>query len=340
MIEAAVAALALALAVVDPPETPADWYKRPSNADVRAVWPAAALKLGSGGVAEILCRVNVHGAAEDCRVVSETPANKGFGEAALMLTPQFLFKPATVGGVAAPSEVRIPITFQGTGTDVSEARDLHELDSTVSMIDRPVWASAPTFADMASVYPAKGGGLAGYVAFRCDVKKDDSLRGCLLVREEPPRHGFESAARRLTAKFRLHPGYGLAHHRENVTVNLRIRIIDPTGEDYVQRRVGQPQWLVGLDPKKAVKLFPQAAIARGLKTGLGRASCRVSAEGALADCSPLPGEPDGVGFSEAAVEIAEVMKMNLWTQEGGPVDGARLILPVRFNLAEGTAAKP
>jgi len=34
------------------------------------------------------------------------------------------------------------------------------------------------------------------------------------------------------------------------------------------------------------------------------------------------------------VLVAQVMKMNPWTQDGGPVDGARVKLPIRFNLAQ------
>jgi hypothetical protein len=123
-----------------------------------------------------------------------------------------------------------------------------------------------------------------------------------------------------------------------VAVNLRIRVIDPAGADFARRRLSEPQWVVGPDPDRAVKLFPAAAAAKGLKTGLGVAGCAVAVDGTLTDCKPLPGEPDGLGFSEAAVEIAQVMKMNRWTQEGGPVDGSRLQLPIRFKLADDKPA--
>ncbi|MDB5480736.1 MAG: hypothetical protein JWO83_1789 [Caulobacteraceae bacterium] len=52
----------------------------------------------------------------------------------------------------------------------------------------------------------------------------------------------------------------------------------------------------------------------------------------------VPASPDGVGFSEVAVQIAQLMKMNPWTQEGGPVDGVTVLLPIRFNLAEASAS--
>jgi TonB family protein len=318
------------------PVTQANWYKQPSAADLRSVWPADALRQGIGGKANICCRVNIHGVAEDCRVVSETPSGRGFGGAALLLTPQLLFKPATRAGVPEPSFITIPIAFRWDG----RSDEPHGLMPTSAMIDRPVWAAAPTFADVASVYPKGGGGVAGYVAFECEVNKEQSLRGCDLVREEPPGRGFEGAARRLIAKFRVRPDPGYAAFHRPLAVNLRIRLVDPTGDDYGQRRLSQPQWLVGLDPDQAVKLFPTAAAAQGLRTGVGLTSCQVTATGSLTDCKPLPGKPDGLGFSEAAVVVAGVMKMNLWTEEGGPIDGATLVLPVRFNLADAPAKAP
>ena len=78
---------------------------------------------------------------------------------------------------------------------------------------------------------------------------------------------------------------------------------------------------------------PPEAVAKGLKTGRGVARCVVAPDGALTGCTPAPGDPDGVGFSEAAVKLAASMRMNPWTADGGPVDGAVIRLPIRFNLA-------
>jgi hypothetical protein len=38
-----------------------------------------------------------------------------------------------------------------------------------------------------------------------------------------------------------------------------------------------------------------------------------------------------VGFSLAAVKVASIMKMSVWTEAGGPVDGATVRIPVQFN---------
>ena len=79
---------------------------------------------------------------------------------------------------------------------------------------------------------------------------------------------------------------------------------------------------------------------KGLRAGRGFARCTVAKDGQLADCVPLPAEPEGFGFSEAAVLIVSVLKMNLWTEEGGPVDGVKLRIPVRFSLPAEAGVKP
>ena len=40
----------------------------------------------------------------------------------------------------------------------------------------------------------------------------------------------------------------------------------------------------------------------------------------------------GLGFSEAAVKLASTMRMNPWTIDGAPVDGAVVRVGVRLNL--------
>ena len=58
----------------------------------------------------------------------------------------------------------------------------------------------------------------------------------------------------------------------------------------------------------------------------------------MSECKPLPGDPDGLGFSEAAVAIARTVRMAPWTNGGGPVNGAVVNLPIQFDLTEAAPA--
>ncbi|HZZ89724.1 MAG TPA: hypothetical protein VFE13_15460, partial [Caulobacteraceae bacterium] len=86
------------------------------------------------------------------------------------------------------------------------------------------------------------------------------------------------------------------------------------------------------DPDQAVKVFPKEAADKGLSSGYGVAECLVRQDGSLASCAPLPGDPDGLGFSEAAARLATTMRMNPWLPGGEPVDGATVRVGVRLNL--------
>lgn len=311
-------------------DRPADWYKRPTPEQLRAAWPTKAYRAGMSGKVELDCQVNTHGLLEDCHVLSETPPGQNFGTAAMLLTPQFLLTPAVVDGEPAPSRVRMPITFEYQGTP---GRDEMPLGGAI-LVSHPVWTAAASFADLGAAYPKSGGGAPGYVAFRCELKKTGDLRNCDVTREEPTGKGFESAARKLVHLFRADVTPQMMALRDTMEVNLPIRLIDPASPDFVDRRMGVPMWTMQLDPNRVQRLFPAAAVARGVKTGRGVADCRVTPQGALTDCTPLPATPDGLGFSEAAVQVAQVMKLNPWTDAGGPVDGVRLRLPIRFKLAD------
>src|SRR5258708_2254026 len=51
------------------------------------IWPAGAREAGLSGEVTLSCRIDVHGLAEWCRVVAESPAGRRFGKAALALRP-------------------------------------------------------------------------------------------------------------------------------------------------------------------------------------------------------------------------------------------------------------
>jgi hypothetical protein len=201
-------------------------------------------------------------------------------------------------------------------------------------IEYPIWAKAATFEQMAAAYPAKGGGVEGYAAAHCRIERDGDkaglLRECGILKEFPADQGFGKAALSLTDKFRVEPAM-LANlpRSEPIWVSIPIRLPPPGGAD--QRAVSSPQWIVGLDPKNIQRMFPAAAAAKGVSAGRGIARCTVAANGGLSACAPDPAEPAGLGFSEAAAQLASTMKMNLWSADGAPVQGGVVRIPIQLS---------
>jgi hypothetical protein len=47
-------------------------------------------------------------------------------------------------------------------------------------------------------------------------------------------------------------------------------------------------------------------------------------------CAPGPGAPAGLGFSEAVADLASNLKVALWSDDAGPVQGGQIRLEVRL----------
>ena len=87
-----------------------DWLRKPSGEDMAWAYPKRAEREEIGGKAVLHCLVAPDGGLTHCQVASETPADYGFGAAALALAPQFqMTRPPS--DAKNPSEVTIPIVF-------------------------------------------------------------------------------------------------------------------------------------------------------------------------------------------------------------------------------------
>jgi TonB family protein len=321
-----------------------------------SVWPEDAYRARISGHVILSCNIDRYGIAEWCEVASETPPGKGFGAAALELRPTFKLKPAAGPDGPMDAVMNIAVEFKapdphfdfgtnrsggpvgeraGAGgmnyefSDLTMAGDPLQRRS-VSMLNNPVWSSTVGYGDLVRAYPAKAGGMEGYVVAHCQVSRQGGLSGCMVIKEDPDKHGFGKAALALAAKFRVSPEWVKAPGHAQLWVDIPFRFPAPGTSE--TRRVGSPYWLAGFDPDQALKLYPPEAAAKGVASGHGVAKCVVAPDGALSDCAPAEADPEGLGFSEAAARLASTMRMNPWTPDGSPVDGAVVRVGVRLDL--------
>lgn len=334
-----------------------------ADAQMVGIWPGTAYHNHVNGKVRLRCLIDVHGLAERCEVASEHPRSMGFGKAALEM--RAVIKLAPPMGPAGPVSgfKTIDIGFQAPDMSVDQAGLAHwqhdiakgPLAGTdvgdflqgsrnalpmrkVTMLDNPIWIAAASFDDLAAAYPVKAGGAEGYAVDHCRVQRDGTLGGCQTIKEEPEGHGFSKAALSLAAKFRVAPQVAQMPHRDELWVDIPVRF--PAAKELTERTVMAPSWVQTFDSRSTPKLFPPEAAASGLTSGRGVARCTVGPDGAMTDCVAEPGDPDGQGFSEAAVKLAGTMKMNLWAADGVPVTGAVVRIPIRLNLKGAGSPNP
>jgi len=89
----------------------ASWIYRPSDAELRRFWPADAVRDRISGRALLACQVPRSGRPERGRLVSDTPADMGFGTAAVQMAPLFRIRPVLRNGKVLPIPVIVPVVF-------------------------------------------------------------------------------------------------------------------------------------------------------------------------------------------------------------------------------------
>jgi TonB family protein len=314
-------------------DTPPSWLHKPSPAFLGYAIPLSAWANPEGGAATIKCLVNKQGLAQDCQVLEEEPEGAGFGGAALSLAPTLLFKPATANGQPVEAEVSVPVNFRlgksapGVSYNTAPAGDY--------ILSAPHWSKAPGSTQVSAQLDKKVGDkfADGKAVFMCSLNKTTGrLKACHVVNASEGMAQFKSVGNALIDDFQASPDT-LSELKSwpdgaNPLVFLPFSFPDMASASLRGRYLDHVQWTTSTG---ASPLFPEAAAAAGLKTGLATVDCLVKDTGALTECTVARESTPGVGFGELAKKIAETAAVNPWTEEGLPAGGARVRVPIRMD---------
>lgn len=330
--------VALAAAISAPAiaqDREADWLKRPTPETLRSVFPVAALRKGRSGSAAISCIATVQGALRDCKVVSESPADMGFGGAGLALAPQLLMRPAMRGGAPVESTVTIPINWDlsGLGPRLTSSK------SSRVYTNLP-FQRAPTVEQVLAAHPekARAAKVGGMAVIDCRIGPDGGLSKCRTIREQPANYGFARAAKSLAPLFTTPintPDGGTAEgSRAHVNVTFAA-----SGLEGASRVIGRPKWAAVPRITDMAAVLPATARSAMVYKARVVMRCKVVAEGGVEGCTVTSQEPEGLGYDQAALSLTKFFRLAVWTEEGLPAVGGEVTIPLRFEL-ESAATPP
>jgi TonB family protein len=192
----------------------------------------------------------------------------------------------------------------------------------------PVWREAPTYADAAAVYPAKARAehVGGSAVMSCTVTLNGHLSDCASIAASPPGMGFDDAAHRLMPKLRAEMGGGV---RSGSEVRFTIAFT-PEMADAKPALENDITWAALPAISDFQASFPKSE--NGVNHVRVVMDCSVGSGGTLSGCGVESEEPAGQGYGAGALALAPKIRVGLLTADGVPTVGARVRVPIRYEL--------
>jgi protein TonB len=95
--------------------------------------------------------------------------------------------------------------------------------------------------------------------------------------------------------------------------------------------ITNPDWLSKPDADSMAQYYPDRAQRLGV-SGRAAITCTVTERGTLSECDVSSEEPAGQDFGTAALKMSRLFRMRPQTRDGQPVGGAKITVPIVFNL--------
>lgn len=93
-------------------------------------------------------------------------------------------------------------------------------------------------------------------------------------------------------------------------------------------------WVLRPSSADFARVYPEGAQRRELQ-GRATLKCQVTEAGSMTACVVFAEDPPGAEFGAAALKLAPVFSMRPLSQDGKPVAGGTVIIPLRFRLPGG-----
>ncbi|MBC7769707.1 MAG: TonB family protein [Phycisphaerales bacterium] len=175
-------------------------------------------------------------------------------------------------------------------------------------------------------------GIGGNVLVDCAVMADGGV-ACSVLSEEPSGRGFGDAVLTMSESWRMptmdESGAPTAGRRVRRAIEFLPGPPPTVREPVNDGRVTNPYWAERPTARDFERHYPREALRRGV-SGAAMLECIVNADGSLV-CYVDEETPEGHGFGQAALRIAESFRIAPATRDGVPTSGGRVRVPIRFN---------